>query len=231
MKDVIIETGRHAWYGSRKREESKLATDLSREDLDEIEAPRRGPKSNWKDKSFGDRLMPLYRFLEKNVGKPWDDVYSELCQRADKRSIRGFHLRQHVEQYVATNLGDPYQQYSQFRVDDNGILQRGYTYSKWQRKSESDPDVKRIDQNTELRRIDGVWYKIVLTPATDAMKTGDVTDKVTKKPVFRLSRTLPEGALYPVGLKIPGRRRGPALYASAKEQLNKKQLKKYGLKK
>ena len=32
------------------------------------------------------RLGPLRRFLRSKVGQPWNDVYSEMCQRLDRNT-------------------------------------------------------------------------------------------------------------------------------------------------
>lgn len=54
-------------------------------------------------KEFSDFLTPLERFLQSSLGKPWDKVYSELCQHLDKRKTTGRHVFQHLELYVSTN--------------------------------------------------------------------------------------------------------------------------------
>jgi len=43
----------------------------------------------------------LRRYLEKQVGRPWDKVYSEICQDVGARSTMHRHLRQHVFDFVA----------------------------------------------------------------------------------------------------------------------------------
>ena len=48
-------------------------------------------------KSFSDLLGPLRRFLRKNVGRPWNNVYSELAQHLDKRKTTGIHIFDHVK--------------------------------------------------------------------------------------------------------------------------------------
>lgn len=54
-------------------------------------------------KEFSDFLTPLERFLQSSVGKPWDKVYSELCQHLDRRKTTGRHVFQHLESYVSMN--------------------------------------------------------------------------------------------------------------------------------
>jgi hypothetical protein len=54
-------------------------------------------------KSFGDHLSPLRRFMAKNVGRPWNDVYSEICQTFDQRKFTNKHIMQHVERDCIEN--------------------------------------------------------------------------------------------------------------------------------
>jgi len=48
------------------------------------------------NKSFSDVLSPIRGALRKNVGRPWDDVYSEFCQFLDRRSVSGIHIFDHL---------------------------------------------------------------------------------------------------------------------------------------
>lgn len=56
----------------------------------------------WADdyKYSGDRLQPLYRFLESRCGRKWDDVYSEICRDLNPKSVLDNHVRQHVNSFV-----------------------------------------------------------------------------------------------------------------------------------
>ena len=45
---------------------------------------------------------PLRRFLRSHVGRPWNKVWSEICEYADARSVVGTHLRAHVHDLVET---------------------------------------------------------------------------------------------------------------------------------
>lgn len=91
-KHLILDTARH----NEKWETFKRVKDS---DMDADKAPMR----NIKGKQQSDRLSPLYRFIRKQVGRRWDDVYSELCSQADPRSVKGFHLRSHIEDIVILN--------------------------------------------------------------------------------------------------------------------------------
>src|SRR5436190_1361811 len=74
---------------------------------DEMEnLPRcQGMKRAWAadSKSLNENLAPLRRFLESNVGRPWNKVFSEICQQMNMNSAVQLHIWQHVEQYVCRN--------------------------------------------------------------------------------------------------------------------------------
>jgi hypothetical protein len=55
-------------------------------------------------KWLNDNLEPLIRFLNSKVGKHWDKVYSELCQKMDKNSMLGKHLNDHLFQFVSIKV-------------------------------------------------------------------------------------------------------------------------------
>jgi hypothetical protein len=68
-------------------------------------------------KDFGENLSPLFRFLDKQVGRPWDKVYSELCSTFDMRKTINQHILQHVNQYVEQEA----------LLVDNRVVRRGYS--------------------------------------------------------------------------------------------------------
>lgn len=49
-----------------------------------------------------DHLRPLERWLRSRIGQDWDALWSEACQVADRRSLSGWHLRQHIDVLVET---------------------------------------------------------------------------------------------------------------------------------
>jgi hypothetical protein len=64
-------------------------------------------------KFFNEHLGPLRRFLEANIGRPWDKVYSEICQFVDRGNVVQKHILTHLFEYVVTNVvlidGEPCQ--------------------------------------------------------------------------------------------------------------------------
>lgn len=51
-------------------------------------------------KSLSENLAPLVRFLQRRVGRSWDDVFSEICASLDTGSTVKMHVRQHLRDFV-----------------------------------------------------------------------------------------------------------------------------------
>lgn len=53
-------------------------------------------------RDFADRLKVAERFLQVNAGWPWNKVYSELCSKVDRRTMKGWHL---IDAHVVPQRG------------------------------------------------------------------------------------------------------------------------------
>ena len=51
-----------------------------------------------------DNLAPLIRFLDKNTGKYWNKVYSQLCKKMNKNGVLGQHVFDHLLDFVHTKV-------------------------------------------------------------------------------------------------------------------------------
>lgn len=101
MHKVIVERPR---CGRSRAEPVKtggpVAVRSAVEEQDDFDSgPKRAPRFD-KDKYFNEHLGPLKRFLNRQVGRPWDKVYAEICAGIDRRSVIGAHVLQHVPDYV-----------------------------------------------------------------------------------------------------------------------------------
>jgi hypothetical protein len=149
--------------------------------------------------------------MEKQVGRPWDKVYSELKETFGARNVQHQHLLSHVGWMVEFNcfkrdhkiynsMGLEVNVYGsrrpQFYVMDDGILKmvkksrRKFTYSN------VDPTIKKIGDKT-YKTEDGIWYEVEFNPNPEVYFFG-------------------------------GRARTIGLYKS-KKQLSKKELRQLGL--
>lgn len=100
MKKVLTERPRgHGTYSYNDFRQRERAGDY--DDLPSHQGMRR--PYGWDRKEFSDLLGPLQRFLRNCVGRPWDDVWSEICQVVGSGNTVDQHLRGHVEQEVETN--------------------------------------------------------------------------------------------------------------------------------
>lgn len=143
MADVIINTVR---AGQIIKKYNRL--DNQKQDFDSDYWNNQNAPMRKKDKWLSDRLTPLYRYLASNSGKPWDKVWSDICQNNDLRNIRNNHLRDHVLAWVCDNgISKDYPTWRFFAAPfyvKNGILYyKGYTRYKTKKKNKDSYTVKK----------------------------------------------------------------------------------------
>lgn len=94
-----------------KKTHLKVDVRLADEDFEDL--PKRAPISKhrqygWDCKTSYPTSNALKRFLQKNIGRPWDKVYSEMHRAIDSKSAMGQeffdHLQYHVE--IHCHLGE-----------------------------------------------------------------------------------------------------------------------------
>lgn len=177
MAKVVTEKPRR---GSRNKSEKfggRLSKDhVSREQEDDSERGGFIPWSrhrNTDSKEFSDLLGPLHKYLRKQVGRPWNHVYSELSQHLDRRSLSGLHIWGHVKGDVEIDCwmgvsGTVYSNRYSYKV--SGLYVHPITgllcYTRQVRpryRPPVDPDVCKLTENTELHRFDGIWYHVTYT--------------------------------------------------------------------
>ena len=106
--------------------------------------PMRSKRLGWDGKQLNENLSPLRRYLAKQVGRPWNDVYSEICSFLDTGSTVKQHVRQHLTDFVTlktfvdedgdliavTRWGHRVGPYNDLWVDSDGIL-RGQDHQSY----------------------------------------------------------------------------------------------------
>jgi len=145
----------------------------------------------YETKGLSDFLSPIKGFLAKSCGRPWDDVYSEICAHVKLDSVTQRHVRDHVDSYVAVNTFIE-KETRKVWVSDNGrrLFSRGkgteypvegsawdfYVHPRTGRLHKNtaprfrfhrrpEPVTKVVvDDMTELHQIDGIWYRIDFAP-------------------------------------------------------------------
>ena len=185
-----------------------------------------GMKRPWKGspKWLSENLAPLRRFLQSALGRPWNEVHSEIRERINLNSALQLHIWQHVEQYVAMRVFERDGQfvnesgralYNDFYVDPNsGILCKVVRPSRRERRRERQKPPEYIwkcYQRSQYRKLDDIWYLVLL------------------KPVPYYSRFAWDAVFHLTLDKIPGDTLGKfygigGVYAYAKQQLNTKEI-------
>ena len=138
-------------------------------------------------KVFDDKLGPIYRWLNRQVGRPWDEVRSDVSKTFDTRTTAGRHIvHDHMltsvqigpefPRYYSSPPEDPTTSYSDndFYVDDDGILQKKRYLG---RRRYRDPvpafDTKQISNWLNGRIVGKVGNKLFwFVPATKSKKRG-----------------------------------------------------------
>lgn len=108
MSKVVIERPRHKYWktlGSvktgqriRRYDENNEYDDLPKREKYSMHWQGGGKSAG---KCFSDLIGPLLRYLRSNVGRPWDKVYSEMCEHLDFRKTIGRHIFEHVQGIVS----------------------------------------------------------------------------------------------------------------------------------
>lgn len=196
-----------------------------REDMDKVivERPRRGggvqgDGRKWRNskergsrlgmrqgydypKGLNENLAPLKRWLHKQVHRPWDKVYSELCSGIDRRSVVQAHIFEHIDDFVERDAvmhggqvlvragwwgrGErvPLEEASRVKLfvhPVTGILLPNRRFSQARRREHGGTKAELsfvvIDELTQWHRVNGDWFEITLA-TTPPMKAPGVWDK------------------------------------------------------
>lgn len=185
MDKVLVLRGRVGGdHDFHKRNRSKVRQLLHEGKYDDVTTQESmKPKISWSDlKELNEYLNPLEKFLEKNVGRPWNSIYSEIREQINANSAVQYHILQHLEHMV--NLHVYYDPDARTKIPRtntgwryyNNELRNGGLYvcpntgilKKHHRKKEDKkkPEITRYDildndgNKTEyfLEKFDGIWY-------------------------------------------------------------------------
>lgn len=154
------------------------------------EGIKRRHQLNWNTKSFNEHLSPLYGIIRKAVGRKWDDFYSELKENFDTRSVINNHILEHLYDRIAVGSdlwydedgvlmyrgyrGSPAEPITdrgpEYYVDPkDGIIKINTGNVTWREynairraadKAEKLKTRRVIDGDTELHKIDDVWFEV-----------------------------------------------------------------------
>lgn len=228
MQKVIVERPRHGGHDQIHRPK--------RNDEDWSVYPKReSMRRCWKDrKELSDNLNPLWRYLDKQVGRLWDDVWSEISATLDFRGVLGFHVKSHIDEHVQLHVrlinGEPHEvrRYGDNRWEPvtglyvhpkDGTLRQGpprYPHTRYRSPFEQRVEqgaVKIVDTQTQLHKVKGCWFLVTLAP----IPMGPYLDA--------LGTPFPDK--YAEATKDAYGREG--VYAMSKRQISRRAKKRYGV--
>src|SRR3954453_4098593 len=97
MARVIVERPRIPDHKARKGRAGSL------EELPSYQGMRRPHLLHWGGKTLNENLQPLRRYLERQVGRPWDKVYAEIAANLRVDNTVQQHVRDHLRDFVVVN--------------------------------------------------------------------------------------------------------------------------------
>lgn len=239
MAKLIVERPRRDHGGGwARRGRSSAVTDDDGEPVRAVKAVRAPVGRVPKTKSLNENLAPLKRYLESNIDRPWDRVFSEISAHLKPTSTVQQHVRDHLDDFVAVKTrmvkgvvmtlsrwGGEHpiaQDWRPFYVHPRtGLLKRNTKRVTFvqartaQRAAEGNAFLKRarvIDAKTQLHLFDGVWWEVKLGKQNRDASEPDVVLRA------KLSTLAPE--------KLYAR---PGVRAIDKRVLNRTEKKKLGL--
>jgi hypothetical protein len=197
MAKVIVERPRIRPFSSRKGR---------RRDPDDLpfrEGFRRAASLRGDRKQLNENLKPLRRYLERQVGRPWNKIYSEIAAHLRADSAVQQHVRDHLRDFVAVKpqrLDAGWRGhdlwYQPFYVDSStGLLRRTdqLPEEKRRRRAARRPQPAPVERvalpdDRELHRLNGLWYEIQLAPLPKPVyRSYPEMQKRALKPYDRLS--------------------------------------------
>ena len=200
-----------------------------------------GMKRRWKGntKYLNEHLGPLRRYLDSQVGRPWDKVFSEICTHINRNSAVQDHVRDHVEDYVAVHVvlidgvpcngdgrryGIPLREMGWrpwYVCPRTGLLQRIKRRGRkrpYRQKKEEPPRYIRVRDDLQCRFLDKAWHLVTLKPLpleTIHRLRNRGTDILLNRPVATITPHLAR------------QQYGADVYAVAKRRLARRELRQY----
>ena len=102
MSDVIVERPRRGMRNSSRQ--AAWEKNACLEDLPTKEGVRRRHAAIGSQRELNENLAPLKRYLQGQVGRPWNLVYRDICANITPRSAVQLHVRQHVWDFVERHV-------------------------------------------------------------------------------------------------------------------------------
>lgn len=186
MARVIVERPRIGGESGRKNRAGALKGRAGLlEDLPKQEGMGRPHVLSGDYKSLNENLSPLRRYLERQVGRPWNKVYSEISRHLRADNTVQQHVRDHIADFVAVKprrRSGPFFAagfrgalwFQPLYVDPkDGLLKRtdrlpeARALRRARKEPPAPPDRIALTPERELRRIDGLWFEVTFAQSLE----------------------------------------------------------------
>ena len=134
---TAIEIGRHSTWErnqSHRTERARMRTFLAKAKQDPELWDTADPEARpvvWREQQ--DKLSPVRRYLQSQIGRLWDDVRSEIVKRFNSNTIAGHHiLYDHILEHMVSEEHHQHNRFPDFVVKADGTLAKGDGYP-WRR--------------------------------------------------------------------------------------------------
>lgn len=148
-------------------------------------------------KWLNENLAPLKRYLRKQCGRKWDDVFSEICASLDTGSTVKMHVREHLQDFVMIKV----------RVDERG---RYWGTGHWSEPSAPNswwPDLYVCPHDGRIKETRALLETLNLESARDKFRRKQRRKRSLGDSFRRLSDTeylvLCEGIWYRFVVSVP----------------------------
>jgi hypothetical protein len=206
----------------------------AQKELNSGDAPtREGMKRRYGNSTrfFNEHLAPLRRFLQSNVGRPWDKVYAEICEHVDRGNVVQKHILTHLFDYVVTNTilidgkaydgtpghrsGEPLRESHRrdrwYVCPKSGLLRRS-RYVPRERRKVTPPRTVRVNKTQMCILIGRQWELVTVAPLPTSVER--VYDVLRKRAVWGWGEDQSFAQQF----------YGAAVYATARRPLSKHEL-------
>lgn len=237
MAKVIVERPRvKSWVGRKPKGRQRRLMSYG----EDGPPAREGIRARWQGHTnrFNEHLGPLRRYLDSQVGRPWDKVYSEICAHINRDSVVQDHVRDHVDEYVTVHVllidgvpctGEGGRTYGQplhtvpgrrpwYVCPRTGLLRRVEALPRKQPRyprPKPKPRYVPVSDTLQCRYFDRAWHLITLQPLPTPYSQKErcrAVDVLLNRPVAGISQLEAE------------RQYGAAVYAVAKRRLGRREL-------
>lgn len=185
MNKVLIERPRAGGRGKQRKTYEKAIRPRVKDFLDcGIEDDQRPTKEssrkkhmvNGDPKQFTDLLGPLDSYLRAQDGRPWNDVWSEICAVMKGNGLQAQHIKGHIKQMVGgiPHSGETFfrdedwhsdggRYYSSVWVDEDGIVHKSKKRGWRNERKKEKFHYYRESDTVEYHKLNGAWFRVEIT--------------------------------------------------------------------